>query len=257
MQSDVVDLKDFYARPAGVVARRMIGRRLRALWPDLRGLSLVGVGYATPYLGLFREEARATLAFMPAAQGVVNWPSRGLSASALVDETDLPLPDSSVDRVVMVHALEGSEASRRLLRETWRVLAPGGRLMIAVANRRGMWARADATPFGHGRPYSRSQLVRLLRETLFTPSGWGEALFVPPVGVLYGSATAFERVGARLWPAFAGVILVEATKQLYAPVPAAKGRRVPVLAGPDLVPAAAGRVAALRSASSGRSPARP
>ena len=40
----------------------------------------------------------------------------------------------------------------------WRVLAPSGRVIV-VPNRRGPWARADNTPFGHGRPYSRSQIT--------------------------------------------------------------------------------------------------
>src|SRR5450759_2996063 len=61
------------------------------------------------------------------------------------------------------------------------VLAGGGRLLAVVPNRRGLWARMDTTPFGHGRPYSRSQINQLLRETWFTPTGWSEALYVPPV----------------------------------------------------------------------------
>ena len=75
MSLDVVDLRNFYAQPLGVVARRFVGRGIRARWPDLRGQRVAGIGYPTPYLGLFREEAERCLAFMPAAQGVVKWPS--------------------------------------------------------------------------------------------------------------------------------------------------------------------------------------
>jgi hypothetical protein len=39
----------------------------------------------------------------------------------------------------------------------------------------------DTTPFGQGKPYSRSQLRRLMRETLFSPEGWAETLYVPPL----------------------------------------------------------------------------
>jgi len=140
-----------------------------------------GIGYATPYLGLFREEAERCLAFMPAAQGVVKWPSQMPTLTALVEELELPLPDAAVDRVLLVHALEMSQDAEAMLREVWRVLAPGGRLLAVIPNRRGVWARTDTTPFGHGRPYSRSQLTHLLRETWFTPTGWGEALYLPPV----------------------------------------------------------------------------
>ena len=85
-----------------------------------------------------------------------------------------------------------------LLREVWRVLAAGGQLLAVVPNRRGLWARMDTTPFGHGRPYSRSQITHLLREAWFTPVGWGEALYVPPIerGWFLRSAVAWERAGA-------------------------------------------------------------
>ena len=42
--------------------------------------------------------------------------------------------------------LEWSEKPRDLLRELWRVLAPNGRLLLVVPNRRGLWARVDTTP---------------------------------------------------------------------------------------------------------------
>src|SRR5580704_6237673 len=143
---DVVDLRNFYAQRLGVVARRFIGRGIRARWNDTRALRVLGVGYATPYLGLFREEAERCLAFMPAPQGVVRWPSTRLALTALVDEDEMPLTDSAVDRVLLVHALEVSPDAVTLLREAWRVLAAGGRLLAVVPNRRGLWARMDTTP---------------------------------------------------------------------------------------------------------------
>ncbi len=88
----------------------------------------------------------------------------------------MPLTDAAVDRVLLIHALEMADDPVTLLREVWRVLSPNGRLLAVVPNRRGLWARIDTTPFGYGRPYSRSQITRILRETLFTPKGWGEAL---------------------------------------------------------------------------------
>ena len=161
---DVVDLRNFYAQRLGMVARRFISRGIRAHWSDTTSLRVVGIGYATPYLGLFREEADRCLALMPAPQGVVRWPSSKPALAALVEEDDLPLTDSAVDRVLLVHALENSSDPVSLLREVWRVLAGGGRLLAVVPNRRGLWARMDTTPFGHGRPYSRPQITHLLRE---------------------------------------------------------------------------------------------
>src|SRR6266446_4146854 len=243
MSIDVVDLRNFYAQRLGVVARRFVGRGIRKRFADTRGMSVLGVGYPTPYLGLFREEAERCLAFMPAAQGVVKWPSMKPGLSTLVDELELPLTDAAVDRVLLVHALEMAPDPGALLREVWRVLAAGGRLLAVVPNRRGLWARMDTTPFGHGRPYSRSQIVQLLRETWFTPTGWSEALYVPPIarGWFLRSAAAWERTGSTLSAPFAGVHIVEATKQVYRAVPARRERQrlVPALE-PALAPSAGG-----------------
>lgn len=243
MSIDVVDLRNFYSQRLGVAARRFISRAIRTRLNDTRGLSVAGLGYATPYLGLFREEAERCLAFMPAAQGVVKWPSQRPGLSALVDDLELPLQDSSVDRMLLVHALEMAHDPGALLREVWRVLAAGGRLLAVVPNRRGVWARTDTTPFGHGRPYSRSQINQLLRDSWFTPVGWSEALYVPPVsrGWFLRSAVAWERAGATISAPFAGVHLVEATKQVYRAIPARreKARLVPALE-PALAPSPGG-----------------
>ncbi|MGE0749483.1 MAG: class I SAM-dependent methyltransferase [Variibacter sp.] len=236
---DVVDLRNFYAQPLGAVARRFVGRGIRRHWSDVRGMRIVGIGYATPYLGLFRDEAERCLAFMPASQGVTRWPSTRSSLSSLVEETELPLADAALDRLLMVHALEMSNDPTSILREAWRVLAAGGRLLIVIPNRRGIWARLDTTPFGYGRPYSRSQVTSLLRETLFTPTGWSEALYIPPVPRTWflRSAIAWERTGATLWAPFAGVHVVEAMKQVYRPIPARnKKRRLMPALEPVLAP---------------------
>ena len=239
MSIDVVDLRNFYSQQLGVVARRFIGLGIRKRWRDVAGQRVLGIGYATPYLGLFREEAERCLAFMPGTQGVVRWPTTRAGLAALVDEHEMPLPDAAVDRVLLVHSLEMSQDAGALLREAWRVLASGGRLLAVVPNRRGVWARMDTTPFGHGRPYSRSQITALLRETWFTPTGWDEALYIPPIGPNWflRTARAWERTGATLSAPFAGVHIVEATKQVYRALPATRRKRrlIPALE-PALAP---------------------
>ena len=232
MSLDVIDLRNFYAMRLGTVVRRFVGRGIRARWPDTRGDRVLGIGYAIPYLGLFREEAERCIAFMPAGQGVVKWPTARPALAGLVDDTAWPLADAVIDRVLLVHSLEMSHDAPALLREVWRVLAPGGRLLMVVPNRRGLWARMDTTPFGHGRPYSRSQIVQLLREAWFTPVAWGDALYVPPIprSLFLRSAVAWERAGATVLAPFNGVHIVEATKQVYRAIPARREKR-------ELIPA--------------------
>ena len=212
----VTELRDFYETPLGIVARRLIRRQIRHIWPDVKDRQIVGLGYATPYLLTFHHRTTVA-ALMPAHQGVTLWPADGPYKAALIDELNLPLADSSVERVLIAHALEMSEHGEKMLQEAWRVLKPEGQLLLVVPNRRGMWAGPENTPFGHGRPYSRTQLEKLFSDVGFIPQQWHPALFMPPVhrSLLIRSATAFERIGARLWPAFSGVHIVLARKQVY------------------------------------------
>jgi len=177
---------------------------------------------------------------MPAAQGVEVWPHAQGNLSCLADEAALPLTNALFDRVLAVHALEESDSPVALLREAGRVLAPSGRLIVVVAARHGLWAEAESSPFGHGRPFSRRQLDELIREADLEPAGWTRALYVPPLSWAARWAEGFEQAGALLWTPFAGLILMEAVKQTFAVTPRAARARARVFAPGGLEPGAAG-----------------
>ncbi len=228
MYPDVIDLNDFYDTQLGRVARRLIGQEINEIWPDIKGLRLLGIGYPTPYLGWFRGEAERVIAIMPAAQGVIHWPREAPGLSALADEHELPLPDESIDRVVLVHALENTEHAGSLLREVWRVLTAEGRLLLIVPNRRGLWTRFEHTPFGQGRPFTGRQINRVLQDSMFSPLRKSAALFVLPSkrNFILRFSSSIERAGGRWWRNFGGVRLVEASKQIYGLSPLVPARRV-------------------------------
>ena len=121
------------------------------------------------------------------------------------------------------------------------VVERGGQLIMVVPNRRGIWARVETTPFGHGRPYSRGQVTTLLRDTGFEPIDWSQALAVPPISrrLWLRSGAAWERIGTRLWPAFSGVIIVDACKELQPTIPAKRKRIRAAATAPALAPAPA------------------
>ncbi|MGI9513144.1 MAG: class I SAM-dependent methyltransferase [Anderseniella sp.] len=235
---DVVDLKEFYASRLGHATRRIIVSRLRARMRGLKGARILGLGYCTPYLDGLAGEGRNVMAMMPARQGVVHWPAQGNSASALVDEACLPLADGSMDFVLVVHGLELTDQLPDMLRELWRVLAPQGRAVFIVPNRRGLWARFDNTPFGHGRPFSRGQLTTLLRNAQFSPAEWTSMLFMPPSErrFMVRSATLCERMGSWVGPGFSGVIMVEAIKQVYAVTGGKQKRQLVPSLRPNIIP---------------------
>jgi SAM-dependent methyltransferase len=237
MRRDVLTLRSFYATPLGQAARALVSRKLVEAWGDAHGLDVLGVGYATPFLDPFRSRARRVVAAMPAAQGVEVWPSGEANLACLAGEQELPFPSAFFDRIVVVHGLEESDAPGPLLAEVRRVLAPSGRMIAVVANRRGLWARAEETPFGHGRPFSREQLEEAVIQAGLAPEAWSRALYVPPLAMLARHADVIEQVGSRLAAPMAGLILLEAVKQTFAVKP--RGLKAPA-AVRALRPAAAG-----------------
>ena len=166
MHLDVVDLRDFYASPVGQMVARHLSPVVKCACPQRRRHARARLRLSPRPTSARSTTAERVLAFMPAGQGVIDWPpgsgSAG-SATALVEEDSLPLPDSSIDLVILVHALEMSDRPNALMAELRRVLTSGGRLIVVVPNRQGPWASTDLSPFGFGRPYSRGQLRQPLR----------------------------------------------------------------------------------------------
>src|ERR1700677_325095 len=230
MTADVHGAADFYGTARGAVTARLLRERLALLWPELAGQSVLGIGFAAPYLRPWREQAGRCIALTPAQAGVARWPLGARNLSCTAEEDSLPFADLTFDRILLVHGLENAENARRLLREVWRVLKDDGRLLIVVPNRAGMWAYRENTPFGHGLPYSTGQLGRLLAGGLFRIERRDAALWMPPsrMRLVLRSAPLFERAGRRMAPGLAGVTLTEAVKDVYAamPVRAAPRRRL-------------------------------
>ena len=130
MTIDVIDLRDFYSQRLGIVARRLINRGIHARWPNAQGQRVLGLGYPTPYLGLFREDSERCIAFMPAAQGVLKWPTGRPALATLVEEFSLPLADAAIDRILRHHHAQLG-ANIALLENNARVAALIARTLCA------------------------------------------------------------------------------------------------------------------------------
>lgn len=230
MVVNIIALRSFYASLLGQRVQQTISGALKRSHRVSAGERIMGLGYAIPYLEPLARKAERCFAFMPARQGACLWPSAENVATALVFEEDLPLPDASVDRIIMVHALEHTENAEETMRELWRVLMPNGRLSLVVTNRQGFWAHSEYTPFGNGEPYSRAQLRSLLEHSSFFCGPVREALhFLPRKNWRSGTISSFyEKAAQRFFPFLGGVLVVEAHKRLYKSLPVAKrqSRRV-------------------------------
>ncbi|MDR5654927.1 class I SAM-dependent methyltransferase [Ruixingdingia sedimenti] len=220
MHLDVLDLRNFYYRTRlGRAAQKAIRDQVGTIWPDTSGMTVLGFGFAVPLLRPFLAQSARVIALMPGQQGVMPWPAGQPNVAALCEETQWPVATGTVDRLLLLHGLETSQNPSSVLEECARVLAPGGRVLVIVPNRSGLWARGDGTPFGFGRPYSPGQLEGQLERHAFAPERTAAALFLPPSERRFWLRTAefWEGMG-RVLPLYAGgVLMTEASKQVYAP----------------------------------------
>ncbi len=217
MHLDVTDLRTFYYRSAlGRAAQKIVRDQVQSFWPEAKGMTVAGYGFAVPLLRPYLKDARRVMGLMPGPQGVIHWPAGMPNVSVLCDETLWPVETGHVDRLVLMHGLETSENPSALLDECYRVLGPGGRALFIVPNRSGLWARSDLTPFGYGRPYSASQLEAQLKRHSFVPERSIAALYQPPSSRRFWMKTGamWEKTGRAAAPVMAGgVLMVEVAKR--------------------------------------------
>ena len=217
MRQPAATLEAFYRSRLGESAARLMSARLMDLWGPCDGLRVLGVGYPGPILPIWNAQASTCVGAVPEEIGDVRLSDDKGQSLCLVPEHKLPFPEALFDRVFLLHALEEADSPRQLLREAWRVLAPEGRIVVAVTNRRSMWSLADNKPFGHGRPWTKQQLVRFLNDSLFQVTASTTAVHMPPLDwrLITSASKSWERAGELVLPGLGGVVLVEAVKRLY------------------------------------------
>ena len=110
MHLDVQELRNFYYRQAlGRAVQRSLRATVLKIWPDTTGQTVVGFGFAVPLLRPFLAKSRRVVALMPGPQGVIAWPSGAANHAVLTDERFWPLETGHVDRLLVLHGLEGSD----------------------------------------------------------------------------------------------------------------------------------------------------
>ena len=257
MHLDVLDLRAFYYRTRlGRSAQRALQEALRGLWPETRGLTVVGFGFAAPMLGRSSATPARVMALMPAQQGVMPWPAgrpEPLRAGRGDPVAARRRHRRPADRRARARDLRA--ARTRSSPRSGGCSRPAAGWSSSCRTAPASGRARDVTPFGFGRPYSFGQLESLLRKHRFAPGAARRPRSTrPPSHRKFWLQTAYfwERLGRRFDPRLlAGALLVEASKQVYARPPstgregrgarAARGARGARRAG-----AGAGRAAAAK-----------
>ena len=144
----------------------------------------------------------------------------------------LPFPDSSIDLVVLPHALELARDPHQTLREVERVLMPEGRVVIAGFNPASLWGlrqRAGRVKRGMGLGRERHlylpragefigywRLRDWLRLLGFEVESGGFGCYRPPVqSERWLQRYAWmDEVGDRWWPVLGAVYFIVAVKRV-------------------------------------------
>lgn len=169
-----------------------------ALDLEALGATVVAVDLSLPMLAVARSKA-------PLAHLVCG------------DAAALPLRDGGFDLVFSVTMLEFVANPERALSEMWRLVRPGGRLVIGMLNALSPWAwarrhesRTHKTPFDDAHFCYPWEFIRLLRR--YGPVSWNSSVFVAPSGAGLGSAWTLERVGHVLFKPFGALLVGRVSK---------------------------------------------
>ncbi len=158
-----------------------------------RGGMVVGIDISTPMLAVAQYKGTA----VHLLQG---------------DVAALPVATESFDLVFSATMLEFVAHRERAVKEMWRALRPGGRLVVAVLNALSPWAwarrlesRTQATPFSHAHFFYPWEFVGLLND--LGRVTWSSSVFVGPQGTGLSWAWGLERLGRAALKPF-GALLV-------------------------------------------------
>ena len=137
---------------------------------------------------------------------------------------DFPFEDSSVDLVVLPHALELAVDPHQVLREVARVLRPEGRLFVTGFNPVSLWGATDLflRPFGRPLLPVENKLISLprLRDWLgllsFDLELTQYGCYAAPLRTQRGldRSALMERFGDRWWPICGAVYVLGAVKRV-------------------------------------------
>ncbi len=215
---DILKLRNWSHGAVGKMAAQTVNHALEQVCTRRRAQRILLLGFTAPYVHLWEKESQVTMAY-PSWMGAMSWPKSGMNQGVLVHDSALPFGDEMFDTIVVAHTLEHSFHEEAAVQELYRVLKPeSGKIIIMTANRLSNWSRREAlSPLARGRPYTGSQVSRLLKDAKFTVTGQKAILHTPCLGFsfLLKQSVFFEKIGRSVHSPFGGIIMTEAKKQVY------------------------------------------
>ena len=229
MTTQISQIDEFYHQPDGRLVAQLLRPKLTPHMTQRTGLTRAGFGY--PFAFLPATDQMPVL--IPEECGALAYNSASGIITASCQSDRWPIASEMLDHLTICHGLEFVHNAKACLAEAHRTLCGSGQLLLMVPHRRSLWVRSDETPLGQGKPFSRRQITMLLHQSGFEITAVRRALFVPPVGLKLGPRIAhlMETYGHNWFGMFGGVMIITATKQIYAMHPPAPMTPIKALSG--------------------------
>ncbi|APC08339.1 class I SAM-dependent methyltransferase [Neomoorella thermoacetica] len=141
------DYDDWYTRPLGALVDRVEKEPIYAYLDPHAGEHILDVGCGTGNfsLELARRGVKVTgidISDPMLAKARKKAADAGLAIEFLhADAMNLPFGDNTFDKIVSVTALEFAPDLKAVLEESYRVLKPGGRMVIGLIGGNSLWSR--------------------------------------------------------------------------------------------------------------------
>lgn len=202
-------LDDWYRSALGSALEEMEEEILEQVLPGLFGYSLLQIGLPTQHQWLSKSPIAHKI-FM----GSAHYSPKDVSIIA--DEHFLPFPESSLDLILMPHALEFLDNPVKALQECARVLLPEGHLLIFAFNPCSLWGlkkifyqRKHPFPW-HGKFFTFTRLKKWLETESFQICHYQSFFYRPPFEKeKYLEKSLFlETLGKLIWPYPGGAYMI-------------------------------------------------
>lgn len=217
----------WYETPLGRLSGELERRALLELAALRAGEQVLEIGSGTGYFTRALAKTGAAVTAIDSSKAMAAYAGQraqreGVNADFLVgDAAALPLPDASFDLVAGVTVLCFAAAPEKIIAETFRVLKPGGRMVIGELNRRSPWAvvrkaraRLRESHYRQARFFRPAELESLMAAAGFEDVGYRTLLYFPPLNrsALLGRYRFFESAGKRLAPCSGAFVAIRGSK---------------------------------------------